>query len=161
MLYSASTGGFYSKDLHGDAIPADAVAISSFHHQALVEAQSRGATIVANDNGWPIAVYPPEPTLAEKAKAAVRAVKAEAQRRITAVAPAWKQDNDNAAIAQAALQLAVGGDHITVDVAPAIARREQIDAIRAASDALEEHVAALDEAGLAALDIASADHWPS
>jgi hypothetical protein len=161
MLYSASTGGFYSKEIHGDAVPADAVEISALHHHNLLDAQARGATIAANDNGLPIAVFPPAPTLADKAAAAVRAVKAEAQRRITVVAPAWKQDNDNAALAQAALQLAIGGDHITVDVAPAIARREQIDAIRAASDALEEHVAALDEAGLAALDITSADHWPS
>lgn len=161
MLYSASTGGFYSEEIHGEAVPADAVSISAFHHHALLDAQARGATIVADNKGAPIAVFPPEPSLADKAEAAVRAVKAEAARRITAVAPAWRQDNDNAAIAQAALQLAVGGDHITVDVAPAIARREQIDAIRAASDALEERIAALDEAGLAALDIASAEHWPS
>jgi hypothetical protein len=35
------------------------------------------------------------------------------------------------------------------------------DAIHASCDALEGHIAELDEAGLAALDITSDDHWPS
>ena len=65
MFYSAQTGGFYARAIHGDNIPADAVEISAEEHAALIEGQSQGKRIVADDNGFPILVDPPKPTSAE------------------------------------------------------------------------------------------------
>ena len=42
MFYSKSTGGFYSRAIHGDNIPADAVEITDEEHRELLEGQSRG-----------------------------------------------------------------------------------------------------------------------
>ena len=53
MLYSKSAGGFYHRDVHGEAVPADVVEISDEHHIALLEAQSQGKVIVADENGMP------------------------------------------------------------------------------------------------------------
>lgn len=65
MLYSKSTGGFYDTAIHGDNIPADAVEITVEEHQALIEGQSQGKRIVADESGRPILVDPPAPTAAE------------------------------------------------------------------------------------------------
>jgi len=62
MLYSANTGGFYDTAIHGDNIPADAVEITAAEHAALLEGQSQGKVIVADENGYPILVDPPAPT---------------------------------------------------------------------------------------------------
>ena len=62
MFYSKSTGGFYTREIHGDNIPADAVEITVEEHQALIEGQSRGKVIVADENGRPILQDPPPPT---------------------------------------------------------------------------------------------------
>ncbi|TCS35808.1 uncharacterized protein DUF4376 [Paucimonas lemoignei] len=53
-------------------IPTDAVEITDEEHAALIDAQSKGATITADKNGKPIAVFPPPPTL-EDIKAAKNA----------------------------------------------------------------------------------------
>jgi len=63
MFYSKSTGGFYSADIHGDAIPFDAVEITVEQHAQLMADQSAGATIQADANGYPVAVFPPPPSL--------------------------------------------------------------------------------------------------
>lgn len=60
MNYSKLTGGFYDPALHGE-IPADAVEITAEQHTALMQAQSDGKQIVADDNGYPIAIDPPVP----------------------------------------------------------------------------------------------------
>lgn len=62
MLYSKSTSGFYSRDIHGDNIPEDAVEITSEQHAALLEGQSQGKIISADENGYPILIDPPPPT---------------------------------------------------------------------------------------------------
>ena len=62
MFYSKSTGGFYSREIHGDNIPADAVEITDAEHAALIEGQSMGKVIVADENGRPILQDPPPPT---------------------------------------------------------------------------------------------------
>lgn len=54
MFYSKSTNGFYSTDIHGDNIPADAVEINKDEHAALFEGQSAGKKIVVDANGYPI-----------------------------------------------------------------------------------------------------------
>ena len=62
MFYSKSTGGFYARDIHGDNIPADAVEITEAEHAALLEGQSQGKLIGADENGRPILQDPPPPT---------------------------------------------------------------------------------------------------
>lgn len=53
MFYSKSTGGFYATEIHGTAIPLDAVEISIEQHAALLAGQATGKRIVADDNGRP------------------------------------------------------------------------------------------------------------
>ena len=62
MFYSKSTGGFYTTEIHGDNIPADAVEITEAEHAALIEGQGRGKVIVADESGRPILQDPPPPT---------------------------------------------------------------------------------------------------
>ncbi len=78
MRYSAQTGGFYTTEIHGTNIPADAVEITSADHAALLAAQSAGKLIEPDANGYPIAVDPPPPTLAEVQAAAHAAIDGEA-----------------------------------------------------------------------------------
>ena len=68
MFYSKSTGGFYTREIHGDNIPADAVEITTEEHQALIEGQSLGKVIVADESGRPILQDPPPPTAEQIAK---------------------------------------------------------------------------------------------
>ncbi|MCP1651804.1 DUF4376 domain-containing protein [Pseudomonas nitroreducens] len=53
-LYSAATGGFYTIEIHGSAIPDDAVEITEEHYGALMDGQSQGQQIVADDQGCPM-----------------------------------------------------------------------------------------------------------
>ena len=62
MFYSKTTGGFYSTEIHGNNIPADAVEITSEQHQALLEGQSQGKLIQADKNGYPFLADQPLPT---------------------------------------------------------------------------------------------------
>ena len=65
MFYSKSTGGFYDTEIHGAAIPSDAVTITEAQHQALLAGQSSGQVITADANGNPILSAPPPPTAAQ------------------------------------------------------------------------------------------------
>ena len=65
MFYSKQTGGFYSREIHGDNIPADAVEITSEHHRELIEGQSQGKRITADENGFPALADPPAKTQAQ------------------------------------------------------------------------------------------------
>lgn len=58
MFYSKSTNGFYTPEIHGDTIPADNVEISTEYHAELLQAQSDGKQIIADDDGYPIAIDP-------------------------------------------------------------------------------------------------------
>lgn len=62
MFYSKSTNGFYSREIHGDNIPADAVEITADEHAALLEGQSQGKLIQADAKGRPVLADPPAPT---------------------------------------------------------------------------------------------------
>jgi len=64
MKYSASTGGFYSAEIHGENIPDDALDISLEFYQGLLNAQSNGMKIIPGEDGFPILVEydPPVPT---------------------------------------------------------------------------------------------------
>jgi len=61
MFYSQSTLGFYSQEFHCDNIPSDAVEITADYHAELMEAQSSGKVISADDFGYPIAIDPAKP----------------------------------------------------------------------------------------------------
>lgn len=63
MFYSPSKKGFYNQAIHGSAIPADAVEIPAEVHAQLLTDQSQGAIIQPDDNGYPVAVFPPPPSL--------------------------------------------------------------------------------------------------
>ncbi len=69
MYFSASTGGFYSREIHGDNMPADVVEITAEEHAALLEGQSQGKLIDFDENGYPILADQPEPTPEEIAAA--------------------------------------------------------------------------------------------
>lgn len=62
MFYSKTTGGFYDRTIHGDNIPADAIEITAEEHAALLEGQSQGKLIQADENGYPFLAEPPLPT---------------------------------------------------------------------------------------------------
>ena len=56
--YSASTGGFYASEIHGDNIPKDAKEITQEKHKEILQSQSTGKQIIADKNGYPIAIDP-------------------------------------------------------------------------------------------------------
>lgn len=58
-FYSPTTGGFYTREVHGDNIPADAVEITTNQHRELIEGQSQGKRITADENGFPVLADPP------------------------------------------------------------------------------------------------------
>ena len=72
MFYSAKTGGFYSHEIHGSNIPADAVELSDGMHQQLMEGQATGKIIMAGKNGYPVLMDAPQPD-ADQLAAAARA----------------------------------------------------------------------------------------
>jgi hypothetical protein len=53
MFYSASTGGFYSAEIHGNAMPSDAVSITAEHYAELMAAQTAGKRIAYNAGAKP------------------------------------------------------------------------------------------------------------
>ncbi len=46
MFYSKATNGFYTREIHGDNILADAVEITVEQHASLIQKQSEGMRIV-------------------------------------------------------------------------------------------------------------------
>ena len=62
IFYSKSAGGFFSDEIHGKNIPSDAVQIADEVHFQLMEAQSKGKTIIGDVHGYPVAVFVEEET---------------------------------------------------------------------------------------------------
>lgn len=58
MYYSAKLNGFFLTEVHGEYMPDDSVEITKAEHAALLELQSQGKVITANEEGRPIAVDP-------------------------------------------------------------------------------------------------------
>ena len=85
MFYAKSTGGFYDTAIHGDNIPADAVEITAEEHQALLEGQSQGKLIVADENGYPTLQDPPPLTLDEAKVAKLAEINAACDAEIGAI----------------------------------------------------------------------------
>lgn len=70
MFFSAETGGFYDPSINND-VPDDAVEISAVEHAALLNGQSAGRVIAADEHGRPVLVDPP-PLSLEDLAASVR-----------------------------------------------------------------------------------------
>ena len=62
MFFSASTGGFYAAEIHGNNMPSDVVEITAEEHAALLAGQSQDKIIAADANGHPVLQDPPRPT---------------------------------------------------------------------------------------------------
>jgi hypothetical protein len=157
MHFFSPSRGFQSAETPREQLGAGAVKVSSRRHRELVAAQEKGAQILAGDDGRP-RISRPRDTDAARRRFARDLVKREARRRILAIAPAWRQQNDNAAIAMAAFQLGATCTTI-VDAAPAIERRRALDAVREASDRLEARIDALSPAELARFDFTADAAW--
>lgn len=97
MFYSKTTGGFYTREIHGDNIPADAVEITVEEHQALLECQSQGKLIVADESGRPILQDPPPPT----AEQIMQRLEARVQRWLDEQARALGYDDIRSAVTYA------------------------------------------------------------
>jgi hypothetical protein len=81
MKYSASSNGFFLPDLHGTAIPPDAVDITATEHEALLAGQSLGKLIVADEDGHPQLQDAPVPPLSTRQESAWERIKTERDRR--------------------------------------------------------------------------------
>ena len=79
MFYSASKGGFYSREIHGDNMPEDVIDITDDEYAALLSGQSDGKTIAPDASGFPILVDPPSPG-AEDVVTSINARREEAYR---------------------------------------------------------------------------------
>lgn len=160
IFFSAGTGGFYHESIHGAAIPEDAVRVTRLRYDALLAAQAEGRRIIVRD-GKPVASAVRRPSLVDLRASATAAVKAEAALRILAIASLAQQSNDNALIAEYALAVAAGATGASpADVRAAQLRRARINAIRAASNAIEEIVAKMPASNLDAFDAATNRIWP-
>ena len=94
MFYSKTTGGFYVREIHGDNIPADAVEITAEQHAALLQGQSGGKLITADENGYPVLIDPPVPTTEQLAATA----RAERDRLIESVRWRIERHSDELAL---------------------------------------------------------------
>lgn len=97
MYFSKATGGFYSVEIHGDNIPADAVEITIEQHAALLEGQSQGKIIGADGVGNPVLIDPPAPTQEQ----VVASYSAAVQSHMDAAARAAGYDNINTVVSYA------------------------------------------------------------
>lgn len=140
VFFSPSSLGFFDDAVH-DVLPDDAVPISADRHRELLAAQASGATITADSNGKPRAS---RPSVDSRRAAALRQVKREAARRIEAIAPLWRQLNDQRA-----------------PTTESDARFAAIDGIRVASDLIEQNVVLLSASAIDVLDIPAHPFWPA
>ena len=85
MHYSPSHNSFYLPEIHGSAIPADAVEITADEHSALLAGQSEGKRIVADANGRPVLADPPPLTLDEAKAAKLTEINAACDAEIEAI----------------------------------------------------------------------------
>lgn len=173
MFYAKSPNGFYTPEIHGANIPADAIEITAEAHAALLAGQSTGQRIVADAEGRPVLADPPAPTPAE----IWERIKAERDRRTETggylVAGKWFHSDQKSRSQQLGLVLLGASippglqwktmDGSFIAMTPALA--QQILAAAAASDlaiftTAEAHKAAME----AAADPATYDFstgWPA
>jgi hypothetical protein len=63
MRFSKTTGGFYPSDVQYASLPDDLVEVTDDDYQALLEGQTAGKRIVADESGRPVLQDPPPPTV--------------------------------------------------------------------------------------------------
>lgn len=153
IYFSASSMGFYTRAVHGEAVPDDAVRISHLRHAELLSAQANGRTIAIGQGGKPVIAPAPKDTIENLRTRAVNRIGDEARRRILGVASLEQQSNDNALMAIAAL------DGNAQDAAMARARRRSIDALRTRSNELVALVGRMTRGALEAFNPSHDDHW--
>lgn len=97
---AASTRGFYDSAIHGNAIPGDAVEITSAQHLFLINGQAAGKQIDwSAADGIPVLVDPPAPTFDQQ----VDTNKAALQSEMDRVAKLRGYDNIDSACKYASL----------------------------------------------------------
>lgn len=141
MFYSAQNKGFYSSDIHGNSIPADAVEITASEHAALIEGQSQGKRIVSNERGFPIAIDPPATPVAElleRAKAELRTMRRDMLDAVTGIGFRASVAG-NAALAQEAAEVSRQLLDITDD--PVLNSAKTYEEMRAAGVAAFRRIA--------------------
>lgn len=125
------------------AAPEGAVEITAARHAALLEDQAEGRRITTDARGRPVVDRRTQPS-ADALRAQLRAaIRREAAARIRTVSPGWRQMND-----------------LRMPTEAGAARFARIDAIRAASNAIEELAASLPAADLASFPITTHTLWP-
>lgn len=97
MFYSKSTGGFYSREVHGDNIPADAVEITPEKHAELLEGQTAGMVIAAGPDGVPVLQEQPAPTPEQT----IEAMRTAIQAHMDTAAQSYGYDDVKAAVTYA------------------------------------------------------------
>lgn len=95
MFYSATTGGFYSTDIHGEDMPADVMEITADEHALLLEGQSQGRRISPSADGRPVLSDPLPSSLIQLCRQIDAA--ADAARRAVAGDPLRAVEYDRAA----------------------------------------------------------------
>jgi len=151
--YSPSTRGFYLEEVHVPSqIPADAVPVTEAQRQKLIAGQAEGGEIEPEpETGKPRLVRAKIDQRAEL----LRAVKREAARRIEATSPPWRQLNDLRLLATPAHTSEQAKDH-----SAASSRFAAIDAVRAASDAIEAEVTLTPAGKLSRFAVREHPLWP-
>lgn len=149
-FYSPSRGGFFDDKINR-VLPDDCVPLKPGQRQALHAALATGKVIRVTANRAVQAVAPTPPAIDDRRAQLHTAVKREASRRILAIAPMWQQLND--------LRMIATG--IGVDGSAAGARCDAIDAVRTASNLLDEAIEAMGARALARLDVTEPVHWPT
>ncbi|HCK4503016.1 TPA: DUF4376 domain-containing protein [Pseudomonas aeruginosa] len=78
MYFAASTGGFYSLEIHGQSgFPDDAVELTAEEYRGLMEGQRTGLQIQADASGHPVLVQAPAQVVDPRALIAARRYQAE------------------------------------------------------------------------------------
>ena len=98
MFYSKTTGGFYSREIHGENMPADVVEITAEEHAALLEGQSSGKLIDFDEAGRPFLADPPPQVLTAEQLCQRIDTAADAARRAVAGDPLRAVEYDRARI---------------------------------------------------------------
>lgn len=133
------TPAFY---LRQSQAPIGAIQISDARHAQLLEAQAEGKRIVVGKDGKPRIETPRKNAAARQAEI-VTAIQREAADRIAQVSPLWQQLNDSR------------------DLSPEGARRfTQIDAIRAASNDIQQTLSKIPANQLAEFPTKTHPLWP-
>ncbi|VXC79829.1 hypothetical protein [Sphingomonas sp. 8AM] len=145
--YSPSRNSFFDDRVHA-TLPDDAHLVTAEEHARLLDAQTAGKVITPGLDGEPTARRPAENGEQLRARL-ITATKREAAHRIEAIAPLWRQLND-----WRDLPLSQGSERAAIE-----ARVAAINAIREASNDLEQKLAAMTARQLAKADIANDTHW--